>query len=255
LRVERIEEGDRERIVEFYTSVARHTPGLLDRREFAWKRVHEPRGEKAQGYKVINASGAIEGYAFLLQKDAPQAHAQSPLFHLLINDVQFATPAAGMRLLVLIRQHRSVCDTAMLYGSPDHPLLALIPERIFAARHQFHWMLRILDVRRALEARGWNACVRGEVALDVRDDLMPENNGGLTLTVDGGAATVNKGGTGDAIIDIRGMAALYTGHLSPQDLMSWGRMQIANHVRDPQRVLETLSGLFAGPRPWLGDMF
>ena len=255
LRVERVEEGDRERIVEFYTSVARHTPGLLDRREFSWKRVYEPRGEKAQGYKVLNAAGAIEGYAFLLQKDVPQAHAQSPLFHLLINDAQFATPAAGARLLELVRQHQSVCDTAILYGSPDHPLLALIPERIFIARHQFHWMLRILDVRKALEARGWNACVRGEVALDVRDDLLPENNAKLMLSVAGGAANVKAGGAGDAIIDIRGLAALYTGHLSAHDLLSWGRLQVADHVRDPQRVLETLSALFAAPRPWLGDMF
>ena len=255
LRIERIEGGDRDRIVEFYTGAARHTPGLLDRREFSWKRVYEPRGERAQGYKVVNAAGAIEGYAFLLQKDAPHAHAQSPLFHLVINDVQFATPAAGMRLLELVRQHQSVCDTAMLYGSPDHPLLALIAERIFAARHQFHWMLRILDVRKALEARGWNACVRGEVAFDVRDDVLAENNAKVTLSVAAGKADAKSGGAGDAIIDIRGLAALYTGHLSPLDLVSWGRLQIADHVRDPQGMLETLAGLFAGPRPWLGDMF
>ncbi|HVP73708.1 MAG TPA: sterol carrier protein domain-containing protein, partial [Phycisphaerales bacterium] len=74
-------------------------------------------------------------------------------------------------------------------------------------------------------------------------------------SVDGGAVKVKNGGAGDAIIDIRGLAALYTGHLSPQDLLSWGRLQIADHVRDPQRVLETLAAMFAGPRPWLGDMF
>jgi len=254
-RIDRIAEADRQRIVEFYTAAARHTPGLLDRREFSWKRVYEPRGDKAQGYKVLNAAGTIEGYAFLLQKDSPHVHAQAPLFQLLVNDVQFATPAAGMRLLELIRQHQSVCDTAILYGSPDHPLLALIPERTFTARHQFHWMLRILDVRKALEGRGWNACVRGEVALDVRDDVLAENNAKMTLSVDGGAVKLKNGGAGDAIIDIRGLAALYTGHLSPQDLLSWGRLQIADHVRDPQRVLETLAAMFAGPRPWLGDMF
>lgn len=253
LRVERVEESDRARIVEFYTSVARHTPGLLDRGEFSWKRVYEPRGEKAQGYKVLNASGAIEGFAFLLQKDAPPAHPQAPLFHLLVNDVQFATPAAGARLLELIRQHQSVCDTAILYGSPDHPLLALIPERTFTARHQFHWMLRIVDVERALLARGWNACVRGEVTLDVRDDIMPENNAKFTLTVSDGKATVKRCESGAATIDVRGLAALYTGHYSPHELVQWGWLRVADG--DAARTLETLAGFFAGPRPWLGDMF
>ncbi len=259
MRIERVTEADDAAIRALYFERARDTPGQLDRRVFSWRRVYEPRGEKAAGYKAVNASGEMEGYLFMMQKDgsAPtsQNAAHAPLLHLLVGDVQFTTPAAGLRLLELLRQHKSVCDAAMMYGSPDHPFLALIPERTFIARHQFHWMLRIIDVEGAVRARGWNSLVRGEVHLDVRDDGLPENNAKFTLAVADGAADVRRGGRGDAIIDVRGLAALYSGHLSPQDLVSWGRLRIADHVKDPPRVLDTLSGLFAGPRPWLGDMF
>lgn len=256
LRMARIEDGDAARVRSLYARLARHTPGLLDRGEFSWRRVFEPRGEKAHGYQVLNAAGEMEGYLFMQQKDAPPgAASNAPLFHLLVADVQFATPRAGLRLLELLRAHQSVCDAAVLYGSPDHPWLALMPERTFSARHQFHWMMRIVDIEKALLARGWNPCVSGEVALEVRDDVLPENNGRFILQVDGGKARVTAGGAGEAIIDVRGLAALYSGHLSPHDLVGWGRLRIADAARDAQRTLATLQGLFAGPRPWLGDMF
>lgn len=259
MRIERITDADEPAIRAMYLEQARPTPGLLDRGVFSWRRVFEPRGERATGYKAVNERGEMEGYLFMLQKDGPApAHhggAHGSLFHLIITDVQFTTPGAGLRLLEVLRQNKSVCATAMMHGSPDHPFLALIPERVFHAQHQFHWMLRIIDVEKALVARGWNPLVRGEVHLDVRDDGLPENNARFTLTVADGAANVWRGGTGDAIIDVRGLAALYTGHLSPQDLLSWGRLQMAEHVRDHARVLDTLGGLFAGPTPWLGDMF
>jgi predicted acetyltransferase len=236
-----------------YLQQARHTPGALERGKFSWLRAREPRGEKATGYKAVNARGEIEGYLYVLQKDAPAGH--GTLFNLNVADIQFATPDGGRALLGLLHQHRSVCDTATLFGSPDHPLLALIPERTFTAKHQFHWMLRIVDVREALTARGWNPRLRGEVHLDVQDDVLDANRGRYVLAVESGEAQVRAGGRGDAHLDIRGLAALYTGHLSPHDLMALGLLRIAQHVRDARAVMDTLGALFAGARPWLSDMF
>lgn len=260
LRVERATEADRPAIEALYRRASPSMPGSLERGQFSWKRVYEPRGEKASGFKAVNARGEIEGYLYLLQKDgdapgAPAHGAHRPIFHLLIGDVQFETPAAGARLLEMLRQHQSVCESAALYGSPDHPLLALLPERCFEARHQFHWMLRIVHVEKALAARGWSPALHGEVSLDVQDDVLPENNARFTLRVGDSRAEVSRGGSGDVVIDIRGLAALYTGHLSPHELIKWGRLRVADHVRDPARTLATLEGLFAGPRPWLADMF
>jgi predicted acetyltransferase len=116
-------------------------------------------------------------------------------------------------------------------------------------------MLRIVHLENAIKARGWSPFVRAEVALDVRDDVLDQNAGRWQLSVHDGAASVQRGGAGDAIIDIRGLAALYSGHLSPHDLIAWGRLSLADHVRDVAGVLAALQAIFAGPRPWMSDMF
>ncbi len=260
LTVERIDDDDRAAVEALYMDQARAGgSGALERGVFSWKRVYQPRGEPARGYKIINAQGEMEGFVMLLQKDeSPLTSAKSanpPMFYLLVNEVQLRTPRAGLRILELLRQHRSVCADATLYGSPDHPLLALIPERTFTATHQFHWMTRIVDVRKALAERGWNPCISSEVHLDVRDELIGANNQRFVLRIHDGAASIEHGGSGDCIIDIRGLAPLYTGHLPPNDLLNWGHLRIADHVRDPHHALRVLGGIFAGPRPWMADMF
>ena len=53
-------------------------------------------------------------------------------------------------------------------------------------------------------------------------------------------------------IDVRGLASLYTGHLSAHEVMAIGQLQIGDDMRD---ALDALDAMFAGPRPWLGDMF
>jgi predicted acetyltransferase len=254
LRIARIDEDcDRKEIESLYCGIARQTAGSLDRGKFSWRRIREPRGEPATGYKVTNARSEVEGYVYLQQKTPPTPH--GTLFNLLIGDVQFTTPPAGRALLSFMRQHQSVCDAAILYGTPDHPLFALITERISTATHQFHWMLRITHVINAMQQRGWNPHVQAEVHLDVQDDVIASNAGRYVLRVQNGKVDVQRGGRGDVIIDVRGLASLYTGHLSPHDCLLLGQLHAADHVREARTDLDGLSAMFAGPRPWLSDMF
>lgn len=256
LRLERIVEADNAQVEALYRRQAQRRAGLLDRHPILWARVRAPRGEKATGFKVVNpASGQIEGYLYALQKDVPPG-TQHASYHLHITDVQFETPAAGRRLLRMLYEHHSVCDSAIMYGSADHPLIALLPERIAQMKVHFHWMARIVDVEKALTARGYSPHVKAKVSFAVRDDVLPENESAYTIEVDGGSAQVKRGGSGDMLIDIRGLAALYTGHMTADDLIVTGQLQMARDARDGGRAaLDALNAIFTGPQPWLGDMF
>jgi predicted acetyltransferase len=91
--------------------------------------------------------------------------------------------------------------------------------------------------------------VETEVELDIADPLLPENGGRVVLSIAGGAADVRRGGSGAVRIDVRGLAALYTGHASPQTLASLGLVEgSAEH-------LARLALAFTGPSPWMQDFF
>ena len=89
----------------------------------------------------------------------------------------------------------------------------------------------------------------GEVHLEVQDDVIPENNGPFVLEIGDSCAEVRDGGRGDVRIDIRGLAAVYTGHVSPLDLR---RIAYADASTEH---LAAMAPLFAGPAPWMPDVF
>ena len=122
-------------------------------------------------------------------------------------------------------------------------------EHGWSARLAMHWMLRIVDVRAALETRGYPPGLSASLELEVTDDLLPSNEGRVTLEVDEGTANVHAGGAGRIAIDIRGLASLYSAHQSGWDLVTSGLMRAT--PTDAARA----SAVFAGPPPWMADMF
>ena len=110
-------------------------------------------------------------------------------------------------------------------------------------------MLRIVDVRRALERRGWSPHLRGELHLDVRDELLRDNARRWVLEVSGGHAEVREGGSGAVAIDMRGLAALYAGYLPAEEL------HVAGLCEGSEADLARASALFAAHAPWLADLF
>ncbi len=250
---------DEPAVLNLYKNRASAAPGNLDRTAFHWTRIRAPRGHhtNATGVLAINtATKTPEGYAYFLQKESvapPDAH-HAPL-NLHVTDFAALTRAAGRRMLSLFADHRSMIDQIIFQGSPDDPLLKLLPERNYAAKLLDHWMLRIVHLPRALEARGYFPTIQTEIHLDVTDDLFPENTGRFTLNLRNGKATVTPGGRGDINIDIRGLAPLYSGHLSPHHLQITGQLSVSPNATNPAELLNILASAFAGSSPWMRDMF
>jgi predicted acetyltransferase len=248
LEMRRITDRDNAGIEKCYNSRAVATSGNVDRSVFLWHRTRLPRGQATLGFAVINPkTKLIEGYTRYLQKEALEAP-----YSLHLTDLVALTPAAGRRLLSFFADHRSMTHEIQFYGTPDDPIIKLLPDHPYFARLFMHWMIRIVDVPGAITARGYADAVDGEAHVRIADDLLAENDDSFVITIQKGRAKVKRGGRGDVRIDVRGLGALYTGHMSPSDLQITGQM---DWTRRGEASAATLAAAFAGPAPWMPDMF
>lgn len=186
LTVRRGKPADEPAIVQVARDAARRGAGQLDRGAYIWQRVRQPRGRIVRDF-VIEGERGLVGYAYLSQREV--ARAEGHEYEIVATDAAALNPAAGRRLLALLGDHAGIAQGAVLYGGPAHPLLMLLPERHFSVALVDPWMLRIVDVRAALEQRGWPAGVQAELVLELADDVLPGNAGRWRLSVAKGAAT------------------------------------------------------------------
>jgi len=110
-------------------------------------------------------------------------------------------------------------------------------------------MVRICDVQKALEARGYPRPLKGALHLRVRDELIEQNDGAWVLEVEGGSGRLRAGGEGTLGVDIGALATLFSGHMSPRALRALGRVQ------GSEESLDLAQAIFAGPAPSMPDMF
>jgi predicted acetyltransferase len=124
----------------------------------------------------------------------------------------------------------------------------LLPEQTAKIRSVQRWFLRVVDVRKALEKRGYPSGIQTELHLEVQDNLLPENNGKFILSVLNGRGEVTQGGKGELKIDVGGLAPLYTG------LFTAHQLQLAGQLEATETALSATQ-LFAGASPWMPDFF
>ncbi|HEX8705018.1 MAG TPA: GNAT family N-acetyltransferase [Myxococcaceae bacterium] len=238
-----VKPADHAALQEVYRRHAAARHGYLDRSAYNWDRVMHPRNETAYGFLVEGAQG-VEGYLYLVRRRVVDLKQE-----LFLTDFVALTPAAARRLLSFLGDHRSLALEVAWTGTPADPILFMLREQDYQVKLLFHWMLRVLDVPRALEARGYPAGTSGTLHLEVEDDLFPENQGRFLLEVAGGQARVSRGGEGRVKLHVRTLAPLYSGFLSLEALRTSGAL-----VADDASVA-TAAALFSGSPPALSDMF
>lgn len=244
LEVRRLEpETARPVLQRLYDARARRTAGQLARSDDRWERVLSSDRDEVHAY-VAGPADAPEGYLVFSQH---REHVWK--YDLQCRDLVALTPAAGRRLLTFAADHRSFSKDLLWTGAPAEPLLMHLREQDWERARSWEWMLRIVDVRGALEARGYAPGLDGELHLEVRDDVLPWNDGRFVLAVTGGNGKVRKGGRGRLRIDVRGLASLYTGYLGAEELLA------TDYIEGPDKDLAAATAAFAGPAPWLADFF
>lgn len=107
----------------------------------------------------------------------------------------------------------SVVDEVIACAAPHDPIRWLLRDKGLTTKADEWWMLRLLDVDRALTGRGYPAPVTADVTMTVTDPQLPDNDGGRRLVVADGLATVEPVDPppGSLALGPNGLAALYAG--------------------------------------------
>lgn len=244
--VRRLGEGDHGPVRDLYRAVAAHHAGHLDRGEYVWQRLTGERGgARAYGIAVDDEDGALEGYLFY--RKVPRS---IPHHRVEITDLEATTSRAWRRLWSFVRDLSTrVVDDVTFHTAPADPGLLAHPDPRFELVVVESWMLRVVDARAALVARGYPVGLRAELALDVVDPLLPRNAGRIWLRVADGSAEVEPGGPGRVRLDAGALAAVYAGFLDPRALARLGR------VEGSPADLAAAAAVFAGPAPWMREIF
>lgn len=215
--------------------------GNLDRNQAIWEGIIQPQEQEIIYAYLVGTETQPEGYIIFRQNGKESK--------LIILDWVALTTAAAKRLWTFVADHRSQIEKAMWRGSVVHPLLLFLPEQTAKVKNSSIWMLRILNVAKALSGRGYPEGVEAELHLAVQDELLADNNGNFILRVSGGSGEVTRGGKGELRLNIRGLSPLYTGLYTPHQL------QFSGFLEASDQTLATATKIFAGSVPWLADFF
>ncbi len=245
LEVRPLEDGEESIMHSLYSERARRTAGNLDRAPMMWEEMLQSKDAVINKY-VVERDGTPEGYLVYHQAQRPGQQERN----IIARDLVALTPDAGRRLLSLLADHRSVVSNVVWSGPPAEPLLFHMANQDYKIVHYDQWMLRLIDVRRALESRGYPQALSTEVHLEVHDDLLGWNNGRIVLTVSEGRAEVREGGEGRVRVDVRSLASIYSGYLTPQEMLS-----ASGHIVGREADLAAIGLVFSGPVPWMPDHF
>ena len=228
---------------DLYQQQAKFTHGYLNRHPAIWQGLTQPDArETVYGY-LMGDKDQPQGYIIFTQERTQNGTI------LKVRDWTMLTKAAIQTFWSFIANHRSQIDQVQWKSSLVDSLTLLLPEQTAKITQNQRWMLRIIDVVKALEMRGYPPGISTELHLAVKDDLLPANDGKFILSVADGRGEVTKGGKGELQLDIKGLAPLYTNLFTPQQLQLTAKLQAT------QTALLAATQIFTASSPGMVDFF
>lgn len=226
-----------------YEQQAKWNNGNLQRSLGLWQELIQVRHQEPLYAYLIGDTTLPEGYMIFTQSKIDGSAT------LALRDWVVLTPTAARGLLTFMADHRSQIDKMRWRSSLTDPLTLLLSEQSASLHTVDRWMLRIINVEQALQARGYTRDITAELHLQVTDELLPENSDRWILEVVNGQGKVRRGGNADLKLSILTLATLYTGLFSPQQLQLMGLLE------GTASAIAIASLLFAGASPWMPDFF
>ncbi len=251
LTIRRVGPRDGATVEGLYRRHAATQPGHLDRGPVLWDAIRRPEPGPVHAY-LVEGPRELEGYVYMQQVprgvEAGARPRGSSGHDLHVVDLVSLTGRAGRRLLTLFADHQSLANEVVWHESPASTLTALLPERTFQLTVASYWMLRIVDVVKALTQRGYPPGVSAELHLFVRDRDRVTNNASVILRVLDGRGSLEPGGRGTLRMSIAGLAALYSGHRSAATLRASGLLD------GPDDEVALAGTVFGGGGAWHPDL-
>jgi predicted acetyltransferase len=234
-----------------YRRVAPSRHGALDRDERFWRQLAKRNKDKTIAAFVLDGPEGPAGWAVATLEWRPDP---APFVTRVEVTDWGCLPGADAALFALFAGYAPMNGLVAWSGpDPDPAALWALPDRFARLVDRWHWMLRLVDLPAALQARPWPSGVAGGVAFQVEDRVCPWNTGVWRLELSGGQATVEPGSAGaapGATADVRGLASLFSGFAGPDDLVRAGLLA----GFDPD-ALDLLRAAFASPRPWTAEFY
>lgn len=170
-------------------------------------------GKEALRFLTVRDGDAVVGWAIFRRKGEwsdwdPSGVVKTPAWGTL-------TAAASRRLWSVLADLDLMASTHCWLVALDDPLLhLLVDERAAKPDLRDNLWVRLLDIKAALEGRGYEA--DADVVVDIADQQVPANVGQWRVTVSRGAATVSPapGADPDLSMNIQELGAAYLGGVS-----------------------------------------
>ncbi|MBA8794514.1 putative acetyltransferase [Friedmanniella endophytica] len=193
---------------------------------------------------AVDADGRVCGYTNWDRGGGDQGA-------LAVVDLIAERPEAYRSLLASVGSFSSVVSHVSFETSGLDPLRALLPTSHWEVVRNDPHMLRILDVVGAVQARGYLAGLRTEIAFAVAGDALGVLDGGYRVTVADGEAHAEAVPVTDGlpVFAPRGLSLAYAGTQPASQLRSLGLLT------GPDDTDALIDATFAGPPFHIKDFF
>ncbi len=203
---------------EVYDRYRRAQPGALSRPHHWWAlRAGQPPISPAPRYVAVHrdADGVPDGYASYSVESGT----------LTVDETIATDDAVFTALARFVLGHDLVSQVVFKHVPSGHPLRWQFADfRAGEVSGDMDWLwVRLLDVPRALTARGW--FTDGELVLDIDDPFFGEHDRYLLTVRDGKADCVPTDRKPDLSMEVRDLGSLYLGGTAPSTLVRAGHIQ------------------------------
>ena len=205
-----------------YDRYRRAQPGALSRPHRWWAvGAGQPPVSPAARHVAVHrdADGVPDGYASYALDDSGT---------LTVDETVAVDDAVFTELVRFVLGHDLVTEVVLKHFPPGHPLRWQFADfRAGRVSGDTDWLwVRLLDVPRALTARGW--FTDGELVLDVGDPFLGEHSRYRLTVRDGKADCAPTDQEPDLSMDVRDLGSIYLGGTAPSTLVRAGHIQ-AHH--------------------------
>jgi predicted acetyltransferase len=241
----RAEDRDVGAIRRLYDRWALAQNGPLSRRGVSFDATAADLRNQFTGVTVAEDGGELVGYALW---NRGQGYDETSALD--VPDLLASTADGYRALLRVLGSFATVAPTTRIDTSGDDLARLVLPSVGWQVQHSSPYMLRVLDVPAALQARDYARALSAELDFTLTGDFLPDLDGSYHLSVGDGRAECVRTAASDRVLSPRGLALLYAGAQSSANLRVAGLLRGG----DPRQDLDW-DVLFSGRQLHIRDYF